>query len=122
MIAASQDADEGDLVVTDGDQLFGNVGYKDVTDYKVLDGGTYDLQFKKSGGDEVIVRAAKLELKEGMAYDLVLIGSQGDNTLQLILLEANATFRQGGVASPVAGTPGTGVPVETPEVVGTPIG
>jgi hypothetical protein len=119
-IDASQDADEGDLVITDGDQLFGNVSYKDVTDYKVVDADTYDLQFQKSGSDEVIVAANGLTVKEGMAYDLVLIGNQSDNSLKLVLLEANATLRLGGAATPVAGTPGAEAPVATPEVVGTP--
>ncbi|MFL5758238.1 MAG: DUF4397 domain-containing protein [Thermomicrobiales bacterium] len=122
MIGAAQDADKGDLAVTDGDKLFGGVAYKDVTDYKVVDADTYDLQFRKSGGDTVMVRATKLVLKEGMAYDLVLIGMQSDNSLQLISLEANSTLQQGGVATPVAGTPGAGAPIGTPEVVGTPIG
>ncbi len=121
LINASQDADEGDLVIADGDQLFGGVSYQDVTDYKVIDADTYDLQFKKSGSDEVIVAANSLALKEGMAYDLVLIGNQSDNSLKLVLLEANATLRQGGAATPVAGTPGAEAPVVTPEVVGTPV-
>jgi len=117
-INASQDADTGDLVIADGDKLFDGVAYKDVTDYKVVDADSYDLQYKN--GDDVIVAANGLDVKEGNAYDLVLIGSQADNSLKLVLLEANATLRQGGAATPLPGTPGASAPIATPEVVGTP--
>jgi hypothetical protein len=119
MIHASQDADEGNLVVTDGDELFGGVAYKDATDYQTVDSGTYDLQFQVD--DEVLVRATAVELKENTTNELVLIGSQEDNSLELVLLEAPAAAREGTVATPVAGTPGAGEPVGTPEVVGTPV-
>ena len=119
MIQASQDADEGNLVVTDGDELFGGVAYKDSTDYQTVDSGTYDLQFQVD--DEVLVRATAVELKENTTNELVLIGSQEDNSLELILLDAPAATREGTVATPVAGTPVAGEPVGTPEVVGTPV-
>jgi hypothetical protein len=119
MIQASQDTDEGSLVVTDGDELFGGVSYKDSTDYQTVDSGTYDLQFKAD--DEVLVRATAVELKENTTNELVLIGSQEDNSLELVLLESPAAAREGTVSTPVAGTPGAGEPVGTPEVVGTPV-
>jgi len=119
-INASKDADKGDLVIADGDKLFGGVSYKDVTSYKVIDAASYDLQYKS--GDNVIVAANNLQLKEGYAYDLVLLGNQSDNSLKLVLLEANSTLRVGGVATPVPGTPGASAPIGTPEVVGTPTG
>jgi hypothetical protein len=120
MIQASQDADEGDLTVTDGDELFGGVSYKDTTDYKVVDSGTYDLQFQAN--DEVLVRATAVDLKADTTSELVLIGSQEDNSLELVLLESPAAAREGTVSTPTSGTPGAGEPIATPEVVGTPVG
>jgi hypothetical protein len=118
MIHAAQDADDGDLIVTDGDTLFDGVGYKDATNYAVVDSGTYDLQFKS--GDEVLVRATSVEIKDNTTDELVLIGSQEDSSLALVLLESPAAAHEGAVASPVPGTPGAGEPIATPEVVGTP--
>jgi hypothetical protein len=119
MIQASQDTDEGDLVVTDGDELFGGISYKDATDYKTVDSGTYDLQFQVD--DEILVRATAVQLKENMTSELVLIGSREDGSLELVLIESPAASREGGVSTPVSGTPGAGEPIATPEVVGTPV-
>jgi Domain of unknown function (DUF4397) len=116
-IDASQDLAEVDLAEKDGDQLFGGVKYMDATDYKVLEAGAIDVNLSTGGNVVATAQPVALDLKEGMAYDLVLIGTQGNASLQLLPFEANATARQATVATPVAGAP-----IGTPEATGTPDG
>jgi Domain of unknown function (DUF4397) len=117
VIDATQDLAEVDLAQKDGEQLFGGVTYMVATDYKVLEDGAIDVSLTSGGNAVATAQSVTLDLKEGMAYDLVLIGSQPDAGLQLSLFATNATARQATVATPIAGAP-TG----TPKATGTPDG
>jgi hypothetical protein len=112
------DTPDVDVVITNGDKLFGGVSYKDTTDYKTIDAGTYDVQLKD--GDNVIARATSLKVEQNMAYDVILIGSAKDNSLEVIALAAPTSPIQGGTPE-AAGTSGTSLAGEaTAEVVSTP--
>jgi len=101
----ASDTPDVDVVITNGDKLFGGVSYKDTTDYKTVDAGTYDVQLKD--GDNVIARATSLKIDQNMAYDVILIGSAKDNTLEVISLAAPSAPIEGGTpeASAVSGSP-----------------
>jgi hypothetical protein len=113
------DSPDVDVVITDGPTLFEGVGTGDETDYTVVDAGSYDLQLKD--GDDVVARIQDLTLDENMSYDIIVIGSAKDNTLQVISLAAPAASIEGGTpqATPEAG--GTTLAEEaTADVVSTP--
>jgi hypothetical protein len=85
VIHASPDAGEIDVAVTGGDELFGGVNFTDATDYNDLDAGSYNLDVK-GDGDRVLLTAQNLEIADGNAYDLLLIGQVADNSLALLPL------------------------------------
>jgi len=88
------DSPDVDVVITDGPALFEGVGTGDETDYTTVDAGTYDLQLKD--GDDVVARIQELQLDENMSYDIVVVGSADDNTLQVISLAAPTAAIEGG--------------------------
>jgi len=113
------DSPDVDVVITDGPALFEGVGTGDETDYTIVDAGTYDLQLKD--GDDVVARIQELQLDENMSYDIVVIGSADDNTLQVISLAAPTAAIEGGTPQATAEAGGGSLAEEaTAEVVSTP--
>jgi len=119
VVHEAPDSPDVDVVITDGPTLFEGVGTGDTTDYTIVDAGSYDLQLKD--GDNVVARIPDLTLDENMSYDIIVLGSADDNTLQVISLAAPTAPIEGGTpqASPEAG--GESLAEEaTAEVVSTP--
>jgi len=113
------DSPDVDVVITDGPALFEGVGTGDETDYTTVDAGTYDLQLKD--GDDVVARIQELQLDENMSYDIVVVGSADDNTLQVISLAAPTAAIEGGTPQASAEAGGESLAEEaTAEVVSTP--
>jgi hypothetical protein len=113
------DSPDVDVVITDGPALFEGVGTGDETDYTIVDAGTYDLQLKD--GDDVVARIQELQLDENISYDIVVIGSADDNTLQVISLAAPTAAIEGGTPQASAEAGGESLAEEaTAEVVSTP--
>jgi hypothetical protein len=98
-IHASPDAEGVDVALEDGETLFEGVDYRDITDNSTIDAGSYSLQLKK---DDDVVLSGDVEFAAGMVYDVVAIGRTDDNSLTLLVLSANASVREGAVASPEA--------------------
>lgn len=120
VVHAAPDSPSVDVVVTDGPKLFGGVGFGDVSDYTVVDAGTYDLQLKD--GDNVVARIESLELADNTVYDLIAIGSTKDNTLQVISLAAPTAPIEGGTPQASAEAGGSSLAEEaTAETVSTPV-
>jgi Domain of unknown function (DUF4397) len=129
----SPDADNVDVIITDGDTLFEDVGFEDTTDPIVVDSGTYDIQVKKSGEDTVYLRTTDFTVDAGFAYSLIAYGNTGDGSFTVLVIEAPVTVRSGAVGDVNAsGTPGvetsdasvvgegTPEPVASAEVEATP--
>jgi len=91
VIHASPDAGDIDVSVTGGDELFGGVSYRDATDYKDLDAGSYSLDIK-GDGDRVLLTAQNLPIEDGKAYDIIAIGQIADNTFALLPLETTVSI------------------------------
>ena len=120
VIHAAPDVDDVTVTVTDGPELFSGVSFKDVTDYEVLDAGTYDIQVKQ--GDDVLIRVTDFTVEAGMAYDVIAIGRNDDGTLALVAVTAPTEAPTADAATPdMASTP---ILVEeaTPELIATPAG
>jgi hypothetical protein len=90
VINASPDAGDIDVAVTGGDELFGDVGFRDATDYKDLDVGSYSLDIK-GDDDRVLLNAQDLPIDDGNAYDIIAIGQIADNTFTLLPLETTVS-------------------------------
>jgi hypothetical protein len=117
LINASPDAGSVDLKIKDGDTLFSDAGFRDVTDYRVIDAGSTILDAVKNGESQVIAEGT-IDLKEANVYDVILIGQEKDQSLKVIAIAAPASVRTGGVATPAAqGTPSPAATVESAATV-----
>jgi len=120
VIHAAPDVDDVSVTVTDGPELFPGVSFQDVTDYEILDAGTYDIQVKQ--GDDVLIRVTDFAIEPGMVYDVIAIGRNDDGSLALVAVSAPAEAATGAASTPdTASTPDL-VEEATPELIGTPAG
>lgn len=97
IVHASPDSGGVNVAVAEGQTLFEGIAFRDVTDYKTIDAGTYKLQVKK---DDMIALAGDATFDAGTVYDVIVIGRTGDNSLALLLLTAQASVREGEIATP----------------------
>ncbi|MEA2515900.1 MAG: hypothetical protein QOJ59_5389 [Thermomicrobiales bacterium] len=91
LIHASPDAGDISVAVTSGDELFGGVSFKDATDYKDLDAGSYSLDVKGEG-DRVLLTAENIDFAAGDVYDVVALGQIADNSLALLPLVTSVSI------------------------------
>ncbi|MDQ3467510.1 MAG: DUF4397 domain-containing protein, partial [Chloroflexota bacterium] len=112
VIHASPDADNIDIAVAEGEIIFEDVEYREVSNYAPLDAGDYTLEVRPAGEDTVALEL-DLPVEAGITYDAIAIGRMDDQSLELLILESRAAVREGEVA-----TPGAEV-MTTPEAVGT---
>lgn len=122
VIHAASDVEQVDVAVAGGETLVDEVDFRDVTDYTVLDAGSFDLQIRPAGEETELLRAP-VEVEASMVYDVAVIGRAEDQSLDVLVLTANTVPREGEVATPAA--TGAATPAATPDVgaaapVGTP--
>jgi hypothetical protein len=85
----SPDAPNVDVAVTDGDILFEDAPFTGVTDYMEVEAGSYDLEVRPTGTEDVVLDLAGTELEEGMNYSVLAVGfAEGDPALDAIVLAA----------------------------------
>ncbi|RKD76430.1 uncharacterized protein DUF4397 [Sinobaca qinghaiensis] len=83
----SPDAPNVDVAVTDGDILFEDAPFTGVTDYLEVEAGSYDLEVRPAGTEDVVLDLAGTELEEGMSYSVLAVGfAEGDPALDAIVL------------------------------------
>jgi hypothetical protein len=97
-INVSHDADGLDFVVGEGDPLFGDVGFENFTDHVIVDAGTYDLQVRAAGENDVRFRATDFEIEPGQVYTLIAAGSVENGTFTVLSISVPASVRTGAVA------------------------
>ena len=103
----SADAGAVDVIVTDGDTLFENVDFESTTDSIVVNADTYDLQIKRSGEADVLLRAPEIALDEGYVFEVVAFGRVDNGSFGAILVPTPAEVRTGDIGDVTAeGTPG----------------
>jgi len=73
-IHLSPNAPAVDITSSDGTKLFGNIGYKDITDYVCVPTGTYTLQVRPAGGSDVILTIPNIELRPNNYYTIYATG------------------------------------------------
>jgi hypothetical protein len=89
LIHLSPDAPEVNLQVgEDGEDLFENQGYRDLSDFEEIEAGRVDLNLVAAGDGESLVAAQGVTIREGRIYTLVVRGYQdGTNTANSLSLQ-----------------------------------
>lgn len=74
----SPNAPAVDITLTDGTKLFENVSYTQFTDYIRVNPGTYTLQVRPTGSNQVVLTIPDVYLMPGMIYSVFAVGLVGD--------------------------------------------
>jgi hypothetical protein len=124
-INLSDDVGAIDIAITDGDTLFGDVGFESVTDPILMNADTYDIQVRPEGDDSVLFRSESLAIDPGLSYNLIATGSVDAGTFTILVVSAPAQLRTGElagttVASPDATPLDETSPTPVPELDATP--
>ena len=70
----SPGAPDVDLSIEGGTTLFINVGYTQVTEYEIIDPGSYTLQLRLADGDDKVLASGNIEVIPRNAYTVYAIG------------------------------------------------
>jgi hypothetical protein len=83
-IHLSPDTPPIDIAVADGDVLFSSVDFTTATEYIEVPAGSYDLEVRPAGSEDVAIALPDVELEEGMVYEFLGLGSLEDGTLTVV--------------------------------------
>ena len=91
----SPNAPAVDIRLPDGTNLFEDVEYKEVTNFKLIDPGTYTLNVFAAGTDNRVLHLPNIELKPDRFYSVYAIGLLGERPpLQVVIpLDGNSYIR-----------------------------
>lgn len=116
-IHAALGVEDVDVVLSGQPALFEDAGPQRATPYAAVPPGTYDVEVRAAGTDEVLLEARQVELAAGIVYSLAAIGG-GPSPLRLLpVVDARgaAVAAVGGVATGAGGTAdrgtGSGAPL-----------
>jgi hypothetical protein len=77
-VHASPDAPAVDIAVADGGPvLFSNVAFKAIGDYLPVDAGTYNLEVRVAGTEDVALEVPGVALEDGSVYTIFAMGLAG---------------------------------------------
>lgn len=68
-----------DVKLVDGENIFKNIEYRQITDFITITPGVYHVQLKLTDKEETLFTSARLELKAGEAYTIYVTGLLGEN-------------------------------------------
>lgn len=74
----SPNAPAVDITLSDGTELFGNVSFTQFTDYIAVNPGTYTLQVRPTGSNQVALTIPDVYLMPGAIYSIFAVGLAGD--------------------------------------------
>lgn len=112
VVHASPDAPPVDIAVAGGPVLFENAAFGTATEYLPVDAGTYDLEVRPAGTEDVALEIPGLTLEAGTVYSAYAMGLLGDGSLTVVPF-VDATFEQSGGGEATA-TPDPAEPTATP--------
>jgi LPXTG-motif cell wall-anchored protein len=85
-VHASPDAPTVDVAVKNGPSLFTNVAYKEVGDYTPVESGSYDLEVRIAGTEDVALDVPGVSLDGGAVYTVFAVGlADGEPALSALL-------------------------------------
>ncbi len=73
-IHLSPDAPAVDITLTDGTVVFGNIKFKEFTNFTPLPAGSYDLQVRLAGTDTVVLDLPGISIMDGNIYTVFAKG------------------------------------------------
>jgi hypothetical protein len=86
VVHASPDAPAVDVAVKDGPVLFSNLAFKGATDFTPVDAGTYDLEIRVAGTEDVALSLDGTTLPDGAIVTVVARGQLADETLNVSIV------------------------------------
>jgi LPXTG-motif cell wall-anchored protein len=90
-VHASPDAPAVDIAVKGGPTLFSNVAFKGTGDYLPVDAGTYDLEVRAAGTENVALAVPGVELEAGTVYTIFAMGLAGGTPALTAVPSVDAT-------------------------------
>ena len=92
-VHASPDAPAVDIAVAEGGPvLFSNVAFKEVGDYLPVDAGTYDLEVRVAGTEDVVLDVPGLTLNDGTVYTVFAMGLAGSEPALTAIPSTDASY------------------------------
>jgi LPXTG-motif cell wall-anchored protein len=96
IVHASPDAGPVDVVPRGGDPLVEGLTFPDATPYAEVPAGTYTLDVNPAGTDDTVLTVPDVALADGAVYSAFAVGTVFADSLQVLLVQDNAT---GGAAA-----------------------
>lgn len=91
----SPNAPKVDITLPNGTKVFEDVEYKEITDYQLLNPGTYTFDIRIAGTDKIALRVPHIILKPNRFYSLYAVGLAGGKPpLQVLIpLDGNSYIK-----------------------------
>jgi hypothetical protein len=86
VVHASPDAPAVDVAVTGGDVLVPDLAFPETSDYLTVPAGSYDLEVRVAGTEDVALPLPGVALEAGMVYSVYAVGQVGDGTLTVLVI------------------------------------
>jgi hypothetical protein len=93
-----------DIAIKGGPVIFSGVGFSEATSYAAVASGSYDLEFRAAGTDQVLLSARGVTIKAGAVESLVGVGGVGRPIEVVQVQDAAAAAAVAGGAGGGAGT------------------
>lgn len=113
VVHASPDAPAVDVAVTGAAVLIENLEFPSASAYMPVPAGSYDLDVRPTGTEDVALATPGFTAEAGMIYDVFAVGTLADGTLAVApfvseLLDATTTDNTTGTSGGTPGMPATG--------------
>jgi hypothetical protein len=95
-----------DIAIRGGPVIFSGVGFPEATSYAAVASGTYDLEFRAAGTDQVLLTVRNVTIKAGAVESLVGVGGVG-RPIEVVQVQDAAAAAA--TAAGVGGGAGTGL-------------
>jgi hypothetical protein len=99
VIHTSPDAPAVDIAVTGGDVLIENLEFPHASDFLEVPAGSYDLEVRPTGTEDVALGLPGVALESGMVYDIFATGLLADGTLGVLVVPSTTTASEATPAS-----------------------
>ena len=99
VVHASPDAGPVDVVPRGGDPLVEGLAFPDATPYAEVPAGTYTLDVNPAGTDDAVLTVPDAALADGGVYSAFAVGTVYADSLQVLLVQDNASTSAGASAS-----------------------
>lgn len=93
-----------DIAVRGGPIIFTNVAFPNATGYSPVSAGTYDLEFRATGKDTVLLVATDIAVKAGVVESLAGVGGVGHPIEVVAIPDAAAAVAVGGTGTGLGGS------------------